>query len=353
MKKVFKIIGIVVIVIVALVIAYQVYIVISDKVDDNNVKKEQEKLQEERRNAKTLMEYVKTHDYRYIQCDDENNCNTYNMAFTTKDFKCDALDNIKILDNNYLITKDNEIYDISFYDLYSNNQNCKKKDIDIKIKDVKVSFNQWGKYIVFVSSDNKLYNSNLDKIDDSFEFDTIEYNIYREKNNITGIVGQVNTETIEYNGWNNKEKITLLVLKDDNKIYNQVYHNIHNYDTKKNTYTLKEEKLYKSLEEYGNIQEIVTSNYYTSNSGKNYQLEDNTPTTIISDKGYYYLDEVKTDECIKYKDIECKLELKESEIYKRFSKDIKFIGQQYTILSDNSVIETQYLTYPLDKDLKN
>ena len=52
MKKVFKIIGIVVIVIVALVIAYQVYIVISDKVDDYNVKKEQEKLQEERINAK-------------------------------------------------------------------------------------------------------------------------------------------------------------------------------------------------------------------------------------------------------------------------------------------------------------
>ena len=47
------------------------------------------------------------------------------------------------------------------------------------------------------------------------------------------------------------------------------------------------------------------------------------------------------------------MELKESEIYKKFSKDIKFIGQQYTILSDNSVIKTSYLTYSLDKDLKS
>lgn len=354
MKKVFKIIGIIVIVIIALVIAYQVFIVISDKIDDNNVIKEQEKLQEERRNAKTLMEYVKTHDSKYIQCENGNDCNTYYMEFTKKDFKCDALDkDIKFLGNNYIITKDNEIYDISFDELYSNNQNCKKRDIDINIKDIKFKFDVAFVGIRFISDDNKLYNSNLEKIDDSFEFDTVEYNIYREKNNITGIVGQVNTEIIEYNGWNNKEKITLLVLKDDNKIYNQVYHNIHNYNTKKNTYTLKEEKLYKSLEEYGNIQHIDLSNFYSGSSGKNYQLEDNTITTIISDKGYYYLKEIKTDECIKYKDIECKLELKESEIYKRFSKDIKFIGKKYTILSDNSIIETRYLTYPLDKDLKN
>ena len=95
------------------------------------------------------------------------------------------------------------------------------------------------------------------------------------------------------------------------------------------------------------------SNYYRNNNGKSYKLKEKTITTIISDKGYYYLDEIETDECKKYKDIECELELKESEMYKRFSKDIKFIGGQYTLLSDNSIIDTSYLTYPLDKDLRN
>ena len=343
MKKVFKKIGIVVIVIVALVIAYQVYIVISDKVNDYNV----EKLQEERINAKTLMEYVKTHDYKYIQCDDENNCNTYNMAFTTKDFKCDALDNIKVLDNNYLITKDNEIYDISFYDLYSNNQNCKKKETNIDIKDIKKTIRGYS----IISKDNKLYDLDLNEYNYST---TIELKIFDNDDNMIifdtqplndygGPTGQTNT-------------VIALVLKSDNNIYKQYYRETYDYNTLKNemesTAKFSKEEVYKSLAEYGNIKYISLNNYKTNDS-LDYKLEENTIKTIISDKGYYYLDEVKTDECIKYKDIECKLELKESEIYKRFSKDIKFIGQQYTILSDNSVIETQYLTYPLDKDLKN
>ena len=353
MKKVFKIIGIIVIVIIALVIAYQVFIVISDKIDDNNVIKEQEKLQEERRNAKTLMEYVKTHDSKYIQCENGNDCNTYNMEFTKKDFKCDALDkDIKFLGNNYIITKDNEIYDISFDELYSNNQKCKKRDIDINIKDIKFKVDGAFGGIKFISDDNKLYNENLSKIDDSFEFITVESKVYQD-NNIIGIYGSIDSDTIEYNGWNNKDKHTLMVLKKDNKIYKQTYYDIVNFDTKKHTYTLEKEEFYKSLEEYGNIQYIDLSYYYLDSNGNNRELKEKTITTIISDKGYYYLDEVKTDECTKYKDIECKLELKESEIYKKFSKDIKFIGEQYTILSDNSIIETRYLTYPLDKDLRN
>lgn len=352
MKKVFKIIGIIVIVIVALVIAYQIFIVISDKIYDNNVKKEQEKLQEERINAKTLMEYVKTHDYSITLTCDENkqNCDKYYMEFTTKNFKCDALDNIKVLDNNYLITKDNEIYDISFDGLYSNNQNCKKKDTNIDIKNI-VSIANIDNYLI-LTKNNKLYNINIDN-EMKGQYPSFAKTLLND-NNITHIIHRDQNNNYDDNM---SREIMALVLKKDNKIYKQYYNekgiyndNIQTFDYK---ITFKREEVYKSLEEYGNIQEIVTSNYYTSNSGKNYQLEDNTPTTIISDKGYYYLDEVKTDECIKYKDIECKLELKESEIYKRFSKDIKFIGGQYTILSDNSIIETRYLTYPLDKDLKN
>lgn len=351
MKKVFKIIGIIVIVIVALVIAYQIFIVISDKIYDNNVKKEQEKLQEERINAKTLMEYVKTHDYSITLTCDENkqNCDKYYMKFTTQDFKCDALDNIKVLDNNYLITKDNEIYDISFNELYSNNQNCKKREINIDIKNI-VRIGGIDKYLI-LTKNNKLYNINIDN-EMKGRYPSFA-KVLLNDDNITHII--YTDQSNHYDDYMSRE-IMSLVLKKDNKIYKQYYNEKEIYNENIQTYdykiTFKKEEMYKSLEEYGNIQEIVISNYYASNSGKNYQL-DNTPTTIISDKGYYYLDEVKTDECIKYKDIECKLELKESEIYKRFSKDIKYIGQQHTILSDNSVIWTGYLTYPLDKDLKN
>ena len=349
MKKIFKIIGIIVIVIVALVIAYQIFIVISDKIDDNNAIKEQEKLQEERRNAKTLMEYVKTHDYKYIQCENGADCNTYNMEFTKEDFKCDTLDNIKTFNSNYFITKDNEIYDISFDELYSNNQNCKKRDTNIDIKNI-VKDNVYG-YII-LSKDNKLYRGNLEEEMHS-SYSSFE-KVLISDDNITNIISIDQNNNYDDNM---SREIMALVLKKDNKIYKQYYNEKAIYNDNRQTYdykiTFKREEIYKSLEEYGNINSIIVDNNYTSKSGKFYKLEDNTPTTIISDKGYYYLDEVKTDECIKYKDIECKLELKESEIYKKFSKDIKVIGEQYTILSDNSVIWTGYLTYPLDKDLKN
>ena len=346
MKKVFKIIGIIVIVILVLVGGAFGFTKIR-QITMNN----------ERRNAKTLMEYVKTHDYKYIQCENGNDCNTYNMAFTAKDFKCDALDNINLLQNDYFITNDNEIYDISFNELYSNNQNCKKREIDKKIKDIKyenqVSYNR----IIFLDSNNNVFYDDLTKYDE--EHSSIQNKILKDNNIQMIFPSTIDTKLIKeyykndnyYQDW----ETTILVLKRDNKLYKQVYIDNSYYinNQYKHNINFKSEEIYKSLEEYGNIQQIAMSDYYSNNNGKSYKLEDNTITTIISDKGYYYLDEVKTDECTKYKDIECKLELKESEIYKKFSKDIKFIGEQYTILSDNSIIETIYLTYPLDKDLRN
>lgn len=314
MKKVFKIIGIIVIVILVLVGGIFGFRKIK-QITMNN----------ERRNAKTLMEYVKTHSWEYLNCYDSE---CLNMSFEENKFVCDIdYNNIKDFQSDYFVTKDNEVYDISFYELYSNNQNCKKREIDIDIKNIQ-------DYYIF-SKDNKVYN-----IRDLEEQRTSDYSqIYLADKDIRKIIDS------DYN-FDNRE-INVLVFKNNN-IYKQVY----NYSGSTIS-QLKKEEIYKSLEEYGNVKHINLANNYTSKSGKDYKLEDNTIINIVSDKGYYYLDEVKTDECSKYQDIECELELKESEIYKKFSKDIKFIGQQYTILSDNSVINTSYLTYPLDKDLRN
>lgn len=325
MKKIFKIIGIIVIVIVVLIGAVFGYTKIKQSMMNN-----------ERRNARTLMEYVKTHSWEYLDCSDSN---CLDMYFVENKFICDIdYNNIKYFQSGYFVTKNNEIYDISFGKLYSNNQNCKKATLDTNIKAIK------GNYVL--DKNNNLY--------------TLQQNdrgkrILQEYSNALSyektIIDLMNNDNIDYiyniTSDYSKGEIYALILKSDNNIYKLIYKD------GSGSVVFDKEELYKSLKEYGNIQEIVTSNYYTSNSGKDYQLEDNTITTIISDKGYYYLDEVKTDECSKYKDIECKLELKESEIYKKFSKDIKYIGQQYTILSDDSVIRTGYLTYPLDKDLRN
>lgn len=317
MKKVFKIIGIIVIVILVLVGVVFGY-----------TKVKQSMMNNERRNAKTLMEYIRTH--------------SASMYFEEK-FVCDIdYNNIKDFHSYYFVTKDNEIYDISFYDLYSNNQNCKKATIDTNIKAIK------GEYVL--DNNNKLYTLQQDEKNSTIlkECDYLGSwgKIINDIMN-NGNIHNVLNITSDYS----KNEIYALILKNDNNLYKLIYKVKGVYPDE--YIELEKEELYKPLEEYGNIKHIDLSNFYSGSSGKDYQLEDNTITTIISDKGYYYLDEVKTDECSKYKDIECKLELKESEIYKRFSKDIKYIGQQYTILSDNSVIRTGYLTYPLDKDLRN
>ena len=307
MKKIFKIIGIIVIVIVVLIGAVFGYTKIKQSMMNN-----------ERRNTMTLMEYIKTHESPVLY-------------FVSKELKCDALDNIKLLTSDRLITKDNEIYDISFDKLFSNNQNCKKIETNINISNIRDGF--------IFSKDNKFYN-----ISDFEEVGIADYlQIYLLDKNIIKII---ESDYDEING-----KINLLVFKNNN-IYKQTY-NITNGENGFNKITFEKEELYKSLEEYGNIKYITFEPYLYTNSGKNIQLEENTITTIFSDKGYYYLEEIITDECKKYQDIECELEFNESEIYKRFSNDVKYVGQTYTILSDNSVIQTKYLTYPLDKDLRN
>ena len=316
MKKIFKIIGIIVIVIVVLIGAVFGYTKIKQSMMNN-----------ERRNANTLMEYVKTHSWEYLDCSDSN---CLDMHFEENKFICDIdYNNIKYFQSGYFVTKNNEIYDISFDKLYSNNQNCKKREIDIDVSNIQ-------DYYIF-SKNNKIYNVR----DLEEEYITDYSQIYLLDKNIIKIISS------DYDNG----KINVLVFKDNN-IYKQTY-NITNGENGFNKITFEKEELYKSLEEYGNIKYITFEPYLYTNSGKNIQLEENTITTIFSDKGYYYLEEIITDECKKYQDIECELEFKESEIYKRFSNNVKYVGQTYTILSDNSVIQTKYLTYPLDKDLRN
>ena len=346
-KKIIKIIAIVFVVLIGGVIVINVGREMIDKAKTNA---EIKKNEEGRKNAKTLMEYVSYHNGDYYSCYDDD---CYYMEFRAKDVKCDALtDDIMYLSYDILISNSGEIYDFSYDKLYSNNQNCKKKDTDIKAKAIKYNATTNGNNIMILTDDNKVYDEQLDPLDERFEYDTVKSVVYRD-NNIKLLYDNMIMDTYEYNGWNNKDRYTVTVLKKDNKIYTQIYNGIRDYNKEKNTYTFVKEDLYKSLEEYGNIKELYVATAFNSmDTKKQYQFDDYTISAIVSDKGYYYLSEIKTDECVKYEDVKCELELKESEMYKKFSKDIKYIGKEITILSDNSVISTDYLTYPLDKDLK-
>ena len=185
MKKIFKIIGIIVIVIVVLIGAVFGYTKIKQSMMNN-----------ERRNANTLMEYVKTHSWEYLDCSDSN---CLDMHFEENKFICDIdYNNIKYFQSGYFVTKNNEIYDISFDKLYSNNQNCKKREIDIDVSNIQ-------DYYIF-SKNNKIYNVR----DLEEEYITDYSQIYLLDKNIIKIISS------DYDNG----KINVLVFKDNN-IYNK------------------------------------------------------------------------------------------------------------------------------------
>ena len=328
MKKIFKIIGIIVIVILVLVGGIFGFTKIG-QITKNN----------ERRNAKTLMEYVKTHSYDYVDSSKEE------MSFRGKDLKCDVLKDLESKDIKGILTTYTENLIIMLNDssylslsldnekLYSNNQNCNKIDTNIKTKDIKKDNRNY--YII--SADNKIYAS---LINDNKE---LEFKEMQTENDLSlYILLKDDIQSIvELNTFSDIG----IVLKNDGSLYKQEYNRNYNSDTSKTTFSIKKEEIFLSNNEYGNILS-ATLNY--NNDKKEYEIK-----TLVTDKGYYYYGEVKTEECTKYLDIECEKKIIESEIYKKFSKDIKYIGEYYTILSDNSIIETNYLTYSLDKDLRN
>ena len=201
MKKIFKIIGIIVIVIVVLIGAVFGYTKIKQSMMNN-----------ERRNARTLMEYVKTHSWEYVDCSDSN---CLDMHFEENKFICDIdYNNIKYFQSGYFVTKDNEIYDISFHELYSNNQNCKKATLDTNIKAIK------GNYVL--DKNNNLY--------------TLQQNdrgkrILHEYSNALSyektIIDLMNNDNIDYiyniTSDYSKGEIYALILKSDNNIYKLIY----------------------------------------------------------------------------------------------------------------------------------
>lgn len=322
MKKIFKILGIICIVILVLVGGIFSYSKIK-QITMNN----------ERKNSKTLMEYVRTHSWKYVENSDKT------MDFVGENLKCKVLNDTKKEDikgvvggndNLYIFLNDNSYISLSIDNekLYSNNQNCQKNSLDIDTKDIKIMNND----VYIISKDNKVYKANNDV---KFYFEEIVRDEYVDK---YLLLNDDIKSIISLNSHN------AIVLKKDNSLYRQKYGS--NYNSGKVTYFTKNEEIFVSNSEYGNILN-ATAEYNLSENSIEFKLN-----TLLTDKGYYYYGEVKTDKCTKYEDIECEKKILESEIYKKFSKDIKYIGKEYTILNNNSIIETKYLTYPLDKDLK-
>lgn len=333
-KKIIRIIVIILLVILMPIVLVTTMEKISDFKVDYDIK-----------HSKTLMEYVANHAPEKVGClGSIDGCNA--MQFASEKFKCDVLDekNVIVLTNDYLILDDYSIYQISFYDLFSNDQNCKEINTDIEIKNIKKNHNDY----TLIDKNNNLYNlhyryDELKLIVDKIEkpYNSLSYEIITD-NSIKQILFTYNYR----NG--NKETLVAGVLKDDGSIYKEYYNVDYDYSgvSARKIYTHKKEEIFFSNKEYGKLKQART--FITREAGIDTEAEIEL-WAFLTDDNYYSLKEILTDECINYIDVDCEKKIVPGEVYNKFKKDIKFIGEQYTILSDNSIIVTDYLSFSLDK----
>lgn len=325
MKKIFKVLSIIVVLVMVAIGLFLGWSFLSEHLHEK-------KLDKERINdSTTLSKYVKYHDVEHTR-DFETELNFY-----AKDIKCDLLNDKNILyfqddgwDNGILVLDDYTIYETAFKSdkLYSNGQQCKQIETDIKIKQVKVLFNS----PYFISEDNKYYkieNKELKELSTNYmsSYEYIYTTALLKDNSIKKVISR-NVDNM------------VVVIKDDGQIYKQEY----NYDYINDTYSLINETLLLSNKEYGNIIDCVYERWQYEPDGTKQEI-----TTIVSDKGLYYLKQTNEQQ---YIDTEPTKEMVLSDIYNKYKSDVKYINSDYIFTTDNSIIATKMLCRDIDKEVK-
>ena len=320
-KKIFKILMILVCIGVVIVAIFLGYILISNFLEDK-------RLEQERISSSNLMEYFKYHDFAHVgNTDDE-------LQYIGENFSCDALDNHDVIaiDTNFLVLDDYSVYQILLDEekTFSNNQSCKKIETDTNFVQLKKVYSKY--YFIDNNNNQYVYDDNTNKIEECgydssvcFSQDPIIKN-----DDVVAVITYLDSDTY-------------LVLKNDGQVWKQVYETSFNGTV---SYNLLNEELVISKDDYGTIKEASTLGSF------DLSFDEETITSFVTDRGYFFLKPIETEECMKYEDIPCEYKFVESDIYKKYQDDVKFLGTGYSLLSDNSIIETKELQKPLDPDIK-
>jgi len=252
-------------------------------------------------------------------------------TYQVKDIKCSALQEHKILylENNYMILDNYELYDTLFGrgTFYSNDEQCRKVELVQPIKEIKYfetmplfKFNNDNKYYSYVGQDVK------------------EEPKFRNNVSMNSILNNPNIKSIVY--MKDSEKIVIYgVVKTDGNIYEQKYNRDDTW--REIDASPIEEKIIVSSADYGKIIDArYSSELYTRSS----QIM--TPESInyiMTENGPYFGKYIQTDECKKYEDIECKVELRKSEIYQKYEDEIFFSNSEWIITKDMKMFNTMNL----------
>lgn len=251
---------------------------------------------------------------------------------------------------NDIIYSNGKLYEINIEKLFSNNQNCKEVE---NINYDKIIYESGIPYLVI---DNQIYTyrgneigylkpleeigNYLDEaiISKMMQDDSI-IGIYKKDSSTGGY-----TEGVDM-------PISYYALKNDGNVY--LYENTYkvtwngnsNYEVTVDT----NPTIAYDSKDYGKIYEFYYSPSY-EDVGEAEKIE------IYSDKGFYELIDIKTEECEKYADVECERKIQLDEEYKKYKDDILYINQDTVIDKKlnyyNMNIFTQKFNevYPIEED---
>lgn len=249
--------------------------------------------------------------------------------------KCSALENksiIKSISYNMFLLSDGYIY-TSVTDksiTYANGEQCKKYS-DIKISKI------LGNYY-FIGEDKTVYT--MYNEDGLKEYSNGNYFIPLQDDTIVDLVSInfTDAEKLQYTSsskYQGRDYITsdyvkYVILRNDGNIYEAIYNRVNNYNKKLIDFSLVNQKVIYSKNDYGSIKSFNMSQ--KSSSYSIYSLSTNN--------GLFILKTFEDEECKKYEDIKCEQKLVLNEGYLKYSNEIKYIDYNLILTNNNSLIPT-------------
>lgn len=205
---------------------------------------------------------------------------------------------IKYFNNEYIITEDGDIYEISLNLKYSNDENCKKANVSFQVDGLfgDVARSKDGKLYYLTTQNTASKYSAVSNSEDNYQLYSL---LLSDKNNLK--IQAIDNNTGSY-----------YILKTDGNVYNYIV----SRDKDNKNYIIVSSNIAYSKTEYdGNIVDFS----YKKNDISSY---------IKTNKQVFRLRASNYEDCQKYADVEC--------IYKMIEDDV-FIEHREKILAFNGI----------------
>lgn len=210
-----------------------------------------------------------------------------------KESGVDYVKKISFMNNDFAITEDGEIYEMSMSQKYSSEENCRRAEFDknvVAMKDENIIKADDGKFYYTPTNNNATAYTEVSVNDNSYAI----YKLLLSDETVKKVI------TVDQNSG------SYYVLLDDGNIYNYIITRT-DYNS---PYVLQSKEIVYYKADYND--DIIDFSYNTTSKSIVY---------LKTKSEIYRLQATNQEECSKYVDVECNYELKKDEVLTKYYKD--------------------------------